>query len=657
MTNNLDDSYFYMFFTIGLFSYLALTIYESILNRTKPNYLVLGACMILFASGTLGIWTFPTLTFYSAPMMDLDSYEKLKQTLSLLLFVYSIYAVIVYFVKNHPSIRRFKYLYIAIIAATYFFIIYSLVVEYDKYEMAVNSVNSIISGQVRITSLFNHCNMFAGFILMGVLASILLNYYKKNVLSYVSMFGFTIIQLFVYSLTSTLLSIAAIIIYFLAEIIFFFKKNLGLSFLKLGILLSICVAVTLTFILCQTYEVNGISSICRFIYFEFSHADFLSLTDRTTIWGAVFKYVFKSPFTALFGYGHSNTFQIIGSELNLSLNNYRLSCHNGFVQTILDYGFVGFSLLVSFFVYYFYALIRLGRKHRRFVTLFGIAGASYIALGFTESIIAFEAGAQGFLIGAFFFLPVIVKYRHLKNNESIEYLLNRYERVKLVKPELMVRCFSFIMLLAITVISSLFVVDAYRLDMSIMYILLNIIVALIAYLLTFPYLNGLWSKKGSVGKYIAHLLVFVFVNLSVIGAFTTSYLMCKEYLFQGFEWFIPGSILLTLLLYVLIDSIKYRGGTFKLYLNTFIGFKTSLGSLIGISAFTVALQSAQQFMAVNIVVTIILIVAAGFVTYLAFVLLIPFKDTRDILEYMSRYDRVSTKRGVVKDLLEEPYEI
>lgn len=648
MSFNLNDTYFFLLFSIAAICYLAMFIYETILNKAKANVPLLIMCVMLLLCGTIGIYSFTSMSFQVAPTYTVDDFHKLKHVLSFTLFVCSIYSTIFYFTKNHPSLSRLKYIFIIVILMTYFFVIYSIVTEYSMYELLFNAQTAEEAFSVSIKSLFLNPNMFSGFLLMGICASMALNTYKKNPLSYISIIGFSIIEFFVCSMTGVIICLVAVFLYFLVEIIASFKRKQKGSLLKLGFMLGGYIVVVLLFILSQSYDVRGVSSICRFIYHQFQSTDFETFTHRTYIWSEAMKLLFKDPITTMFGYGFRNSEYLVGHAVNAV--NYKLSCHNGYVQTMLNFGLVGFGMLMAFFVYYFYSLIRLMRKYTRFALVYLVIGVAYFAQAFTESFIAFAPGAQGILIGALFYLPVINKNTHLRRKEVVDYAVNEVGTLELLKPKYMVRGATRFILSLMTVVAALFVFDMYREDEGIRYLLCNIIGGLGIYLLFFPYLNGLFATKSSVNKYIVNLSIFTLANLVVVGSLVTTYFFLKPILFEGFVWLIPGAMGFVLLLYILIFAPTKKGG-FKLYLNTFVGFKTSLGSLIGMSAFTIALQHSQPYIDMNYVVFIILVLIAGLVVFYTFTFLVPFKDTRDIVAYVCSYDVDIMKREVVKDKL------
>ena len=422
MLPGMQDPYFFMFFGIAAFCFVALILYETFFNRAKVNKLALVVCLTVLVCGIIGIYSFNGMTFSNgaAPIV-VTEWDKIKHVLSFVLFVLTVYSTVFYFNKNHPSIKRLRFLFLILVLVTYFFVIYSIATEYWKYEMIANTKLDEEIPHVSVQSLFQNSNMFAGFILMGICAAMGLNYFKKNPLSYISIIGFSIVQVFACSLTSIIITITGTLLYFLAEIIADFKKyKTGpVPFVKLTIVLIAYVAIILMFCLAQTYDVGAVTAFCRYLYRELSTSDFNSFTNRREIWEAAIGASNQNITTLLFGYGFRNSEYIVGGLMNV--DDHRISCHNGYLQLLLNFGVIGLVAFGVFVFVYLFSLIRLFRRHLRFSLIFLIIGFSYFALATMESIIAFNASATGIIIGASFYLPVINRYRHFRHKEVGDY--------------------------------------------------------------------------------------------------------------------------------------------------------------------------------------------------------------------------------------------
>lgn len=662
MSFGLDNSYFFIIFAIAMISFIALIVYDAIFNKNKVNVLVLVPVLIGLAAVLVGVWLFDGMSFVTiepVPDLVIDSWNKIRHTLTLITYALAIYAIFTYFVNNNPSTKRLGYIFAAVIVFCLVISVYSVITEYSKYEFIANRFVDHTPQEEEIKSIFLNTNMFSGMLLMGVASSIALNYFKKNPLSYIGIFGLTIIQVFVNSISGSILTITLVAMYLLVEIIINFKKKTKRAFLELSIYVTLLVGITILFCLTQYFEIPVISNFCRFLYSTLSKGDFAKLSNRTLIWGKVGEFEANDPLHMILGYGLNNTGRIIGgiayNTHSAVETNFSLSAHSGFVQLFVDFGIVGLAIYLFFIVTYFYCLIRLFRRHARFSLIFLIIGMTYFGYAISESIIAFYPSAQGMLVGILFYLPVINKYRHLKHQEVAKDVVNNNSPYHLLTPELTVRALARVFIALIVVTISFFAIDLYREDLNVRTLLLQVLSGLIILLLSVPYVCGLWSKTRSSKVFAINALISSLMVALPIAIINLLPLMGVK-LIANFEWMsiaIAGLICAGL---VSFYSVKYQG-TVKLYLNTFIGFKTALGSILMSALFTLSLYFVKDYLILNSPLTVILIVISNALIYGVSTLIIPFKDIKEIVNYNAAIDLNYMKKHVIRDRLEEANEI
>ena len=647
---NMEEPYFFILFAIAAVCYFFLFLYETIYNRSKANIFLLVLMLGLLGCGVAGILLYDGMTFDNgSPKIVIDKWSKMKHIMSFVLYIATLYSVIFYFTKNHPSLKRLRFVFFAVIAVTYFFVIYSVITEYSKYEIIANAEDPTTVSGYHVQSLFLNSNMFAGFLLMGICASVGLNFFKKNVLSYVSIIGFTIIQVFACSLTNIIISLVVVFLYFLMEIIISFKRKQKSSYFKLFVMLVVTVAVILLFAMCQTFEVKGVSPLFRFVYKEMHDSNYQTFSSRIQIWNLTLYASNRNLNTLFLGYGFRNSEYITGGLLGV--DDYRISSHNGYLQTLLNFGIVGIFALALFFGYYFYCLVRLLKKDTRFALLFMVIGLAYFALAVTESIVAFAPSAQGILIGALFYLPVVNRWVHYKKKVVADSVIEGHSAPALLEPKLMVRGTAAFILSLMCVVSCFFMFDEYRANPIVYYTLLNAIIALGILYLTVPYLVGVFSIKGSLTSFITQLMIFGFTLAAVSSVLIALPYIPGVILGPSFLWLTPVVLFSYSLTYLIIASIVL-GGSFKLYLSTFIAFKTMLGSLVGAGAYIASIYFARPYLDVNAPIMMGLVALGMFVVFYCFALIIPFKDTLKVAAYTTEYDASFMKIDVIRDRLE-----
>ena len=647
----IPDTIFYLLFAFATASYLFMIIYDTFVNKKRVNFALIGVSIALLTCGLIGIWMFDGMSFPTvAPDLVITELDKIKHSLSFGLFVLTIYAMIFGMVQGHPSIRRLKWLFLAIILLTLFFAVYSLVTEFPKYQAILFVDESSTLHNMFIQSVFLNPNIFAEYLLLGTCAAIGLNYFKKNALSYLTIIFFAIIQIFVCCLTTILITLVLVFLYFLLEIIFSFKKNPGLGIFKIAVMMVIYISIVLTFTLCQTYEVRGLSSFCRYLYKVLSEGNYDSFSNRTIIWETAIKIVTSNRIPLIFGFGFRNTDNILGGLLQWD-GGYRIHAHNAYITILMDTGIVGLSVFVLFLGFYAYCLIRLLKKDARFAFLFAIIGLSYFALGVTSNITPFLPSAEGCLIAILYFAPVFSKYLHSIHKEAGDYIIENHHAPQLMEPRLIVRGVARFIIVVMCVIAPLFVFDQIYFDHTLLITLENAEMGCLIALLTIPYLCGLWSKKGQYRSFIPHLYLVGILMVVATGILSYYYFNELQNLPEWFKWMIPASIGGILLLAVIVYSIVLKG-SFKLYLNTFAAIKTSIGSLFGVGLYMLGLYVFKFYMDVSSPITLVVISIFVIIIFYSFALITPFKDVVAITAYNNEFDCSFMKRDVVRDRLE-----
>ena len=652
----MEDSYFFLTFSIAVLSYLTMIIWDSAINHARPNVIAMFMCVAGFICAAIGVMSFDGMTFESTPALVIDSWDKTKHILILLSFALTIYSIFTHWNRNNPSIRRLRYVFIGVILFCIAISIFSVIAEFHYYELTPNAYlypDEKIGHFIK--SIFLNSNMFAGMLLMGVASCIALNYFKKNVLSYIGIFGLSIIQAFVCSLAAVSITFTMVALYFAVEIFNNFKKKKKSAFFWLIFYLTILITLVILFSICQTVEIPFVSNFTRFLFKELSEANYMTLTNRTAIWSKIGEFMASDTKHLILGYGLIHSNQIIGGITFGTLSDVNLSAHNGFVQLFFDFGIAGLVFYGVMLFFYFRCLFKLFKNHTRFALIFLLIGLAYFSYAITESIIAFFPSTQGMLIAILFFLPVFNKYRHLKKPEVVNSLIEE-EEVKLISPELMVRNMSRLFLFLVSIPIMFVVIDLYRIHTVLYHYILNAIVVLGISWLFVPYLFGLWAKKGSLAIFVKNVLIFGIIAFTLIGGVSSLLFIPNLPLPSNFEWFIFASVAFIYVASTIIYSFIY-GFSFKLYLNTFVAFKTSLGSVLFEVGFILGVFYLQNYFQLIAPLTVALLIVLNFVIFHAGTFLVPFKDIRTIMSFNNSFDRAAMKKCVIKDRLEEPYEI
>ena len=152
--------------------------------------------------------------------------------------------------------------------------------------------------------------------------------------------------------------------------------------------------------------------------------------------------------------------------------------------------------------------------------IYGTMGIGYFAVGFTETISAFYPSAQGLLLGVMFYLPAMNKWMHFKKQEVGDYVIEKNSPPRLLKPSLMVKFAAMTIFALMSMASILLALDKVRANSRFYYLLLDIDVLLAMAFFTVPYLCGLWSKDGKIGKFILSFLIGIVPMVGIASGLT-----------------------------------------------------------------------------------------------------------------------------------------
>ena len=116
-TGPLSQTHFFMYFTIAIGSYLSYFLIEHIKNKASLDYVLFSVLFICFICGCLSIWQFSGVSLDGKHHFEyqVSNWDKVIQTLSLLVYIISAYSILFYFNKNHPSIRKLRVIYFVIV--------------------------------------------------------------------------------------------------------------------------------------------------------------------------------------------------------------------------------------------------------------------------------------------------------------------------------------------------------------------------------------------------------------------------------------------------------------------------------------------------------------------------------------------------------------
>lgn len=649
-TGSLSEPHFFMLFALAIGCYLSYFLIEHIKNKASLDYVLLTIVLFCFAGGMLAIWSFQGVTLDGIRHYEysVTTWDKVMQTFSLMVYVLGIYAVLFYFNKNHPSIRKIKVIYFIIAAICLFATIFSWIKETNKILYNLSATGA----PLEIKSIFWNPNMYSLMLLLGVYSCFGLNYYKKHFVNYLLIIYFAFMECVVCSLTGVAVMAASLVVYFLIEIIFVMRRRKGLGIFYLGIYLAVLISFVVLLACSLNYDLGGLSSFFKFLYSNFADAHYGDLSKRTFTWSCSVEYIGNHPFNLMFGFGFKNSNHIIGGFWNAYKGtpiNW-LSAHSGYIQLLMNFGIVGIIGYALFFLYYIYSFSRIFKKDPRFALIYLLIGGALIGYAVMESIIFLAPSSLGFIILAFFYLPMMNKWKHYKHPQLGDDVIE-VSKPKSMPSSQISKSLAKLFMALIATACAFFIFPKFNSSIRGMYFLVNMIVVLVMSALFVPFIIASISKNHSrkVGA-ILSTLNFALSSFPIVYLGVRYYLN-SSFMSSGAEWLLPVFVFMILVGEALIYGIGKRQ-KFKDYLSTLVGLsKNSFMGLIGAGAIILISYFVLDYMDLLSPLTYIIY---PFIVIVAFYLtsyLVSFKDQKAYLQSYNESLLYSMKMDVLKDRL------
>ena len=642
----LSDSLFYLLFAIGLTSFAAVYIFEHIFNKIKIDLGLIIPISLLFVAGTLAIWLYKPVYWVSGDPLTFTIGENIRNTISFLMFCIVLYSILFIYTKNLVTYRNMKWLYILTIVMGLAAVGYSFIFEAAQYkQLFMGNPES-----ARFKSFFWNGNMFAATVYFATIAAIILNLSKKNVFSYIAIAIFALQEMMTISALSIISEFFLLFFYFLIEIILAFKRHPKRSGILLAVFIIFSTTIASVLIFGKGWD-NLFGKLSSRLYSElFGNTNIDS--NRHYTWEEMMKFQFSSPLTALFGTGFGVSSEIIKViTMKTPTGYYVASAHNGVIQILFNYGIVGLSVYVAYAVYFVICFIKMMKwKRPRFALLTSMIGLSLLGYSIGESIIMFNSNAQGIIIGALFYLPLVIEVKHRLHPEIKEGIIKDTKvEIKPLKQEDLIKTISIVCLLLFCVALPFAFVPSIQRDQNLFYIVLGIIVSLFVLYLLLPYVVSLWFKSVKPRKLVGRLILNIsIIVLSIAGIAVGCYFL-KDVIPFAYLAFLPLVVAVVLLIELLIFSIK-NGGSIKLYFVTikalyqnclYAVIFTALIPILFLSFFGSAFEFSLLFTVIFVVMNVTLFLIGYFASNLG--------NNWDLIMYFNQIELKHRAKQVLKN--------
>lgn len=411
--------------------------------------------------------------------------ERIIAVLKNIIWLAVLYAAI--FVNNRQ--QRYRW-----IAKAYLLTILIMVIV--DFFMEMKSITSFLdsSSRVEVAFLFGNANIFALFILSGIITALILSKEKFNWLYFVIMLFLCGYLFLTRSSTSILIGALVVFGYATYEAINYLRtksKKAIICSCIYGFFVIAFVSILIISVFTNLLPSNRLISFIRSIS---SNKDFSSFASRKEIWKKTFELLSADPINLLFGFGYPHGTAVLQTYFyeRYGYGETIKSAHNGIIEMILRYGLVGgFVYICLLLLIVFCLVLHIKKKRYRFAFLYGLAFIAIMLHSITESTTIFTPNIQGMYFGMVFALPIlnVLQEKHFKEISEDE-AQHEVEKTKISSKTIFVSLIYFV----VAVIVDKFIIILTGITVSDFFVIL-IAMLLIGLIIINKYSDGTINKK------------------------------------------------------------------------------------------------------------------------------------------------------------------
>ena len=649
----LSDNYFLFIFIIATLCFAFAFLFEHIMNHTKVDFVILTWCLLFFVVGMVSIITFKNYRVTNGGLSDvviIDDITKLRYAGSFALFCLSVYGILFIFAKNLVTPRRLIPVYIIIIIICYASVVASIFMDMEGYK----EIFERGTASIQIKAFYWNPNMLAGTMMMGMAASFIVNIYKRNVFSFISIFVFFAVILFVNSSISILAGGTVLLLYFLFEAISALKRNMVLGLVSIAIyIFGITAMVCIVAIALSGDTLGSFSKMIQYIYNDFQTSSD-TFSGRVHLWEFAVERVQEDNMKFLFGFGFGISKDVVNTWVKLE-GGAATSVHNGVLQILFNFGILGIALYGAFLLLTFYSIIRLLKRAPRFAIIFLFVELIMLGYSFGESVIYFNSNAQGILVGTLFYLPVLMRYKNEKHKEYFEHTITPTLSMKSMNGRLLVKSVSAFIISLVVAIAPFVFLDAVKENEIAIQVLYTLLICLGVSFVFFPYLVYLWHKDTAIKSFRIRVILNLLVVFTILGFSVGFYLLFNEVTGGTYLWYFPTVLAVTLLIEVIYYSI-IKKPSFRVFLSTFTSLFVTFVAAIIASALSISIvvfwfKQGVDFGTGFLIYALIFLF--NIIMFYVFAVLFMFKDTKAIIDYFEMRYKNETCLALLKDRASE----
>lgn len=542
---------------IGLFTYI---IVERKKNHAKIDWIILPFFLLMTVIGLVGLID-PYIANQTGQVVDEFYNVTLDQLITNILILVlgntTTYLLLGVVPKRIAKVNSLRIVYWCIVLVGIVAIIYSLIVEKDSYSLIFKAEEGEYVSYNSIKSFFYNENNYGQLLMLSILSVLLINACKPHWWHFIFIFVLFIGMVFSTSFTSIAVSLFAVFIYLLYELLYTWRKHVIRNCIYFGAVVFGVTGFIILFILLASKDVCPFSSLQTFIVEKILNKNFDTASGRTTVWQMSIS-TLVTPMQMMFGHGSGVTLPYIINYTSGVYGHTIKYTDSGFIEVLCTNGIFGLvvyiTMIASLVALCFVLAIKKKQKIAIPILIMLISLTIYSVF---ESLIMFSPNTIGTVSSVLIALPLLIQFNKIHKQPVVQTntMLIKINAHKLTSGQIVtLYCLPFFLI-------DIFFATALLIPSFIpAKICLVIIILSTCLFFTFPYLVAMIRRK-SIGRwFLAKFIILLFMVLFIPGvSFLTLVLLKKGF---TIACLVAGSIYLMMILvldtfyFLTVSSVK-----------------------------------------------------------------------------------------------------
>ena len=526
---------------------LVYVIIERKRNKAKIDWLILPFMLLLTTISIIGlVQPYIENAIHGNPGSEfyvLDIGILIKNILIVVLCNTVTYLLLAILPKRIAKVNTLCVIYWCIVAFGLIAIGYSIIFEFDSYKAIFEDGST--DGYNSIKSMFYNENNYGQLLMLCIMTLIVINAAKPHWWHFLFVLVLFVGMIFSTSLSSLAISLLAIFIYLLYELVYTWKRHVIRNCLYFALVVFGITALVIAFIVCAEADIKPFSSLQTFISEYIFDKNFETASGRTTVWTMSLS-ALTTPMQTLFGLGNGVALPYITNYVASVYSAKILHVDSGFIEVVVTNGIAGLvvyiSMIACLIVLCFVLAIKKKQKLAIPILIVLICTLLYSSL---ESLVLFSPNTIGVTTSVIIALPLLIQFNKIKKvpvvqTNTMNIKINAH---KLTSGQIVTLYALPFFLIIIFFLTALLIPSFIPTNFC-----LAIIIISLAIFLTLPYLVAMIRRK-SIGRwFLAKFIIMLVLTLLIPGlSFLVLYLIGKG---MTISLIVAGSVYLFMIMFL-----------------------------------------------------------------------------------------------------------